>query len=140
SGAGARGGGGAPWSGRPRRRGLGAAGLAATVADRGMRRADQGNRRQKGERALAQKEAECRILAESASDLAERFDAAANRTYISPALERLTGYAPQELLGQNAFDILAPEDRPAVEAAADRLRRGVTEQETVTFRRTRRDG
>jgi diguanylate cyclase (GGDEF)-like protein/PAS domain S-box-containing protein len=106
----------------------------------GLRLASQAHRRQKSEAVLAQKEAEFRLLAESASDLVERFGADGTRTYISPALERMTGYTPAELLGENAFEVLNDEDRPAVEAAADRLRRGISEQETVTFRRIRKDG
>ncbi|MGV3490371.1 MAG: sensor domain-containing diguanylate cyclase [Devosia sp.] len=114
--------------------------LIVVVGFLGFRLADQVHRRQKSEAVLASKEAEFRMLAESASDLVLRFDENGIRTYISPAAERLLGYTPEELLGTNAFDVVNPEDRPAVELATDRLRRGLSEQETITYRRTRKDG
>lgn len=121
-------------------RGLGTLAFTLAVAVLGLRLAEQIRRRQRSEAVLAQKEGEFRLLAESASDLVERFAADGTRTYISPALERLTGYTPEELIGKNAFDIIHEDDRPHVEVAAQRLRQGTTEQETVAFRRMHRDG
>lgn len=121
-------------------RGLATLGLALVVAVLGLRLADQMRRRQQVVAVLAQKEGEFRLLAETASDLVERFTSDGTRTYISPALERLTGYRPDELLGTSAFEIVHEDDRPAVEAAAHRLRTGASEQETVVFRRLHRDG
>lgn len=121
-------------------RGLATLGLALVVAVLGLRLAEQMRRRQQSEAVLAQKEGEFRLLAETASDLVERFSSDGIRTYISPALERLTGYRPEELLGKSAFDIVHEDDLPAIQAAAARLRSGETEQETVSFRRLHRDG
>lgn len=121
-------------------RGLATLGLALVVAVLGLRLVDQMRRRQRSETVLAQKEGEFRLLAESASDLVERFTSEGIRTYISPALERLTGYRPEELIGGNAFDVVHEDDRPGVEAAAERLRNGTSEQETIAFRRLHRDG
>lgn len=115
-------------------------GMVLVAALLGLRLTDQIRRRQSSETVLEQKEAEFRLLAESASDLVERFDSDGTRTYISPALERLTGYRPAEMLGKNAFEVVNPLDRPAVEAAAERLRKGLSEQETVAFRVQHRDG
>lgn len=115
-------------------------GMVLAAALLGLRLTDQIRRRQSSETVLEQKEAEFRLLAESASDLVERFDSDGTRTYISPALERLTGYLPAEMLGKNAFEVVNPLDRPAVEAAAERLRKGLSEQETVAFRVQHRDG
>ncbi|MDB5542762.1 MAG: hypothetical protein JWQ89_4489 [Devosia sp.] len=106
----------------------------------GLRLAEQIYRRQKSETVLEQKEAEFRLLAESASDLVERFESDGTRTYASPALERLTGYGPEGLIGRNAFEVIHEDDRASVRAAAERLRSGASEQETVTFRRMHRDG
>ena len=114
--------------------------LTLVVAILGLRLADQVHRRQKSEAVLVQKEAEFRLLAESASDLVLRFDSDGNRTYISPAAERVLGYTPDELIGKNAFDIINDEDRPVADAAAARLRSGLSEQETITYRRKRKDG
>ena len=37
--------------------------------------------------------------------------------YLSPSCERVTGYAPSDLLGERSLDYVHPEDREAVEAA-----------------------
>ncbi|MBN9316035.1 MAG: diguanylate cyclase [Devosia sp.] len=121
-------------------RGIATLVFTLAIAGLGLRATDQFRRRLHSDAVLKQKEGEFRLLAESASDLVERFAADGTRTYISPAVERLTGETPGELLGRNAFDVINDEDRPAVEAAAERLRQGESEQETVAFRRLRRDG
>ena len=121
-------------------RGVATLGLALVVAVLGLRLVDQMRRRQRSEAVLAQKEGEFRLLAESASDLVERFTSDGIRTYVSPAIERLTGDRPEELIGGNAFEVIHEDDRPMVEAAAERLRNGTSEQETVAFRRFHRDG
>ncbi|WP_434522172.1 PAS domain S-box protein [Halorubrum sp. AS12] len=41
--------------------------------------------------------------------------------YLSPSCERVTGYAPSELLGERSLDYIHPEDREAVEAAFGEL-------------------
>ncbi|CAN7487528.1 diguanylate cyclase [Devosia sp. LjRoot16] len=130
----------ASWGRGALQRGAITLGLTLAAALLGLRLVDQIRRRQRSETVLEHKEAEFRLLAESASDLVERFDSDGTRTYISPALERLTGHLPQEMLGKNAFEVVNPMDRPAVEAAAERLRQGATEQETVSFRMQHKDG
>lgn len=117
-----------------------AAALTLGLALLGLRLADQINRRQRSELILAQKEAEFRLLAESASDLVERFAPDGRRLYISPAMERLLGHKPHELLGTNAVETIYEEDRPAVVAATGRLRSGETTEETVVFRAQHADG
>lgn len=130
----------AGWASGALLRGAITIGLTLAAALLGLRLIEQIRRRQQGEAVLEQKEAEFRLLAESASDLVERFEADGTRTYISPALERLTGRRPEEMLGRNAFEMVNPTDRPNVEAAAERLRSGLSEQETVTFRIQHKDG
>lgn len=130
----------APWfSGAMQRLGI-AAMLTLGIALLGLRLADQIKRRQRSETDLVQKEAEFRLLAESASDLVERFAADGRRLYISPAMERLLGHPPHELIGTNAFETVYEEDRSGVIAAADRLRAGETTEETVVYRARRTDG
>lgn len=130
----------AGWVGGALLRGAITIGLTLAAAVLGLRLTEQIRRRQQSESVLEQKEAEFRLLAESASDLVERFESDGTRTYISPALERLTGRRPEEMLGSNAFEVVNPADRPHVEAAAERLRNGLSEQETVTFRIRHKDG
>jgi len=130
----------APWFAGALQRFAVAATLIVGLALLGLRLADQIGRRQRSEQILAAKEAEFRLLAESASDLVERFDRDGRRLYISPAMERLLGRKPHELLGTNAFETIHDEDRPAVAAAAARLRRKETTEETIVFRAQHTDG
>jgi len=130
----------APWFAGAIQRFAIAAALTVGLALLGLRLADQIGRRQRSETILVQKEAEFRLLAESASDLVERFAADGRRLYISPAMERLLGHKPHDLLGTNAFDTIHMEDRPAVAEAADRLRRRETTEETIVFRAQHANG
>lgn len=114
--------------------------MTLVVAMLGLRLAVQIRRRQRSDEALAEREAEFRLLTESASDLVERFDEHGKRIYISPAIERLTGHTPAEMLGHDAFGVVNAEDRPAVVAATERLRAGGSSQETVSFRALHKDG
>ncbi len=62
--------------------------------------------------------------------------------YESPAIERILGYCPDELIGRVALDYVAPDDRKVVEAALIRLlasERGATVP-PVVFRSLRKDG
>lgn len=130
----------APWlAGAVQRLSIAAA-LTLVVALLGLRLVDQIRRRQRSETTLEQKEAEFRLLAESASDLVERFGPDGRRLYVSPAMERLLGHKPQDLIGTSAFDTINDEDRPAVFAATERLRRQETSVETLLFRAQHKDG
>lgn len=130
----------ASWGRGALQRGAITLGLTFAAGLLGLRLVEQIRRRQRSDGVLEQKEAEFRLLAESASDLVERFESDGTRTYVSPALERLTGHRPEDMLGKNAFEVVHPLDRPAVEAAAARLREGRSEQETVSFRVQHKDG
>lgn len=106
----------------------------------GYRLTDQVERRQRSEDQLARKDAEFRLLAEGASDVVERYTFTGERLYISPAIERLTGFTPEERMGRNAFEIVHVEDAVAVREAALRLKSGESDQETVSFRVNHKDG
>jgi PAS domain S-box-containing protein len=53
-------------------------------------------------------------LIENASDVVTILDADGTIRYESPSIERVLGYDPQDLVGENAFEYIHPEDRPAV--------------------------
>lgn len=106
----------------------------------GWRLADQRRKRRTSEAALVAKEAEFRMLAEHSNDLVERFDAMGIRQYASPASLPILGYQPEELIGESAYDLIVPEDLPAVAAAGERMRTGEVPQATVTCRLRRKDG
>ncbi len=70
--------------------------------------------RVKAEEMLAIKEKQYRLLAENAWDVIWTIDKEWRFTYVSPSIMRLQGYAPEEILYRNMFDIVVPDFRPAV--------------------------
>lgn len=66
---------------------------------------------EKMQKALAEREAQFRLLAENSSDMISRHDANGNFLYISPACESLVGYASEELIGESALHFVHPEDK-----------------------------
>jgi PAS domain S-box-containing protein len=67
--------------------------------------------------ALRQSERYFRSLIENALDTITILEADGTIRYESPAVERVLGYSPEELLGRNVFDLIHPEDRETVRAA-----------------------
>jgi PAS domain S-box-containing protein len=59
---------------------------------------------------LAENEASYRLLADTATDIISRSDLDGTMLYLSPAIERVTGYAASELVGRNIVDIVHPDD------------------------------
>lgn len=69
-------------------------------------------------------------------------DEAGTFTYLNQATERLLGFAPDELLGENAFEYIHPEDRNEVQALFEQV---LTSDEAFTqanieYRHRRKDG
>lgn len=60
--------------------------------------------------ALAEREAQFRLLAENSSDMIARHDALGTFLYVSPACRTLLGYEPDELIGTSFTTIIHPED------------------------------
>jgi PAS domain S-box-containing protein len=64
--------------------------------------------------ALAEREAQFRLLAENSSDIISRHDIHGNILYISPACRTLLGYEPAELIGQPVFQFVHPADARSI--------------------------
>lgn len=60
--------------------------------------------------ALAVSEARFRLLAENASDLVAVTSSDGNLLYVSPSVQRLLGYEPEEVVGHPVSDFLHPEE------------------------------
>lgn len=61
--------------------------------------------------ALKESEEKFRELVEDVGDVIVSMDAEGKLTYVSPAVEELTGHRPEELVGQFFADFVHPEDR-----------------------------
>jgi PAS domain S-box-containing protein len=71
--------------------------------------------------ALRQSEERYRVLIENTHDIITTLDAAGLVTYQSPAFARVLGYAPDEMNGRHAFELLHPDDAPQVIAALEAI-------------------
>ena len=87
--------------------------------------------RKEAEAQLRRQEEKYRLLAENVTDVVTHLDPATRLRYVSPSVESLLGYDPEELTGQRALDLVHPDDRSecvrAVRAALDQGQRPRTE-------------
>lgn len=95
--------------------------------------------RNKTERALREREAHYRLLANNIADIILMIDARSVLRYVSQSVEPVLGISPTDLLGKSCFDMVHPEDRETVRAATARLD-GIEIVSTVVFRTYRADG
>lgn len=80
--------------------------------------------RKRAEEALRESEAKFRFLAEHASDVLWTTDLSMRTTYVSPAIERVLGFTPEERIQQNVESQLTPESlRIAQQTLVEELRR-----------------
>src|SRR5215218_7798911 len=80
--------------------------------------------RKEVEKVIKESEERFRSLVQYTSDIITILEADGTVRYISPAVERVTGYKPEEQVGTNAFDSVHPDDRQrALEVFAEVLKR-----------------
>ena len=92
------------------------------------------------ENALKVSEERFRSLVQNTSDIITILEADGSVRYISPAVERVTGYKPEEQIGTNAFDAVHPDDRDRASSIfAEVLKRGGLHQ-PLEFRVPHKDG
>jgi PAS domain S-box-containing protein len=93
------------------------------------------------ERALRESEERFRSLIEYTSDIITIVDESGLVRYGSPSVEPILGYAPEELLGRRAVELIHPDDRSRVfEAHLAALRDPLTAQRGVEFRFRHKNG
>lgn len=93
-------------------------------------------------RSLRESESKFRLLADNASDLLAFFGKDRIFKYVSPSVERITGYKPEELLGTDIFAKVHPEDREKLMAQYGRDFAGGVHADggQALWRYMRRDG
>ena len=88
--------------------------LCATVR-RGLEEAEERRERIRAEKALKESEGRFWSLVQNSSDLITVLGFDGTREYVSPSVERILGYEPDDLVGSNAADLIHPDDRPVVQ-------------------------
>ncbi|MBI1211876.1 MAG: PAS domain-containing protein [Alphaproteobacteria bacterium] len=91
------------------------------------------------ENALRDSEAAYRFMAEEASDIIARHGPDGRLTFISPAVRRILGFEPSEMLKRGPYDGAHPDDIDAVKDALQQARR-TTGTANYTYRVYHRDG
>jgi len=81
-----------------------------------------------------------RTLVEEVNDLATVVDPDGTITYVSPAVTRVLGYDPHELVGQEGYESVHPEDRDRNADALETVLSNPSESETVEVRFRHADG
>ena len=81
-----------------------------------------------------------RTLVEEVNDLATVIDADGMITYVSPAVTRILGYDPDELVGREGFEFVHPEDRERNADALETVLSGSSESATIEVRFRHADG
>jgi diguanylate cyclase (GGDEF)-like protein/PAS domain S-box-containing protein len=96
--------------------------------------------RKKVEKAIKESEERFRSLVQYSSDIITILDTEGTVHYVSPAVERVTGYRPEEQVGTNAFGSIHPDDREqALNTFAEVLKRPGL-QPPLEFRVPHKDG
>jgi len=96
--------------------------------------------RKRAEAILLQSEARFDSLIRNALDIITILDADGTIRYESPAVERIFGYQPAELVRSNAFDLVHPDELPSTYAAFLEAFADPTLTPIVEFRFRHKDG
>ena len=102
----------------------------ASAIRRAVEEAEERAKRRQAETELVRRERYFRTLTENSLDVLSILSQQGNFLYVSPSIEHVLGYTPEELRGQSAFAHAHPEDLPrALEAV-----QSVIEQPERTFK------
>ena len=89
--------------------------------------------------ALRRSEEKYRLIAQNTRDVITMVDADGRFTYVSPSAEASLGRAPEDLAGQDALELVHPDDRAAMRTAWEQSR-AHQESRTTEVRMKHRDG
>ena len=91
-------------------------------------------------RILGESEKRFRSLVQNGSDIITILDAEGTIQYQSPSIERLLGYSTEDLVGQNAFDYVHPEDLERVRSIFGEITKSSGASRPVEVRFRHADG
>jgi PAS domain S-box-containing protein len=93
----------------------------------------------RAQEAVAASESRFRKVAESVADVVSLHELDGRFIYISPAVRRVTGFEPDELIGRDAYQVVHPDDRQRVRAQSHEP--NLHGQSTlIQWRQLRKDG
>ena len=95
--------------------------------------------RKQAEAALRQSEERFRALIENSSDVIAQVTGEGLILYESPAVTRVLGYQPAEMIGRNGFEFVHPDDRAAGQEVFGKLMQQPDIPVTTEFRYKRKD-
>ena len=96
--------------------------------------------RREAEAAMRVSEARFRSLVQRSYDVIAVCDPAGTVRYVTPSVELLLGYTPDEVIGMNGLDFADPDERPELWDSLGRLLDGTSAQRAVEFRAVHKDG
>ena len=94
----------------------------------------------RAEAAQRDEEARYRLLAQNATDIIFRLDRENHVLYVSPAVQELTGFAPDTLIGADPIAVMHRDDQPAIKEALAALWSGRQERVVIPYRTRCADG
>ena len=112
----------------------------ASAIRRAVEEAGERARRREAEIELVRREKYFRTLTENSLDVLSVLSRQGNFLYVSPSVEHVLGYAPEELRGQNAFAHVHPDDLPRAEAALQSAIEHPEHAYKIQFRFQKKDG
>ena len=98
------------------------------------------NERVQAQEVLQESERRYRLLAERSSDIVARHDPEGNPLYVSPALQRILGYDPDDYANLNPWRFVHPEDRERLQAELSAVAKGTPASPSALFRTRHADG
>jgi PAS domain S-box-containing protein len=96
--------------------------------------------RKRAEEELKRSEARFRSLVQNTSDIITVVDAEGAVSYVSPAVERVLGYCPEEMVGKSAFGFVHPDDLEQALGIFSEVASAAGAHPPVEFRVPHKDG
>jgi len=96
--------------------------------------------RKKADETLREREETIRALVESSQDWIWSIDVQGMHTYSNPAVEKILGYTPRDLIGKSSLKLMHEEDRRAVEANLTRWIKEKSGWQNIILRWRHKDG